>query len=588
MLFSLGHGRRVFAEADPGPVPEGVRAPCVVQGDGPPGSGRFGYYFPDATDVGATGITVQSLDALAAAMVEEDGDPAAQNSSIPPIFTYLGQFIDHDVSAGTDREIGLSTIAAPFFYPQPRAKVSTSLVNLRLGTLGLDSLYGDTPGQGAFADRLRELLRFPRDRRKMWIAFPEDVPPRRLPKPADGAADVLRLGRLVQGAIPPLPLAEIEAQSPDIRDTFLEEDGTPKVQRAILGDARNDENLIVAQLHLAFLRLHNVLVDHCDDAAVREEGGEAVFEWAQRRVRWTYQWIVINEFLPTVCDPHIVGQVLADEAPLYRAFLTHCAPPAGSLPVPLEFSVAAYRFGHSMVRGDYDFNPFFGRTTPGFPPLLPRAPFDLLFQFTGNGMPPMPTPQAGSFDKLPSNWVIDWARFVHRPPLAMPDRSARKIDTRLAPALDRMRNETDLPAEVFQKLATRNLRRGFRLNLPSAQDCIRHLDEEHGIAVRPLSLAELTGGRTGPALCDGLIEHTPLWFYVLKEAEVQANGEYLGGLGSHLVAQTLVGLIVQDPTSYWNAKGADGQRWSPPATAAMPDGDPIDSIADVLKAALVL
>lgn len=170
----------------------------------------------------------------------------------------------------------------------------------------------------------------------------------------------------------------------------------------------------MAQWHVAFLRLHNRLVDLGND-----------FEEARRLTRFHYQWLVLNAFLPAICAGDVVDEVLATGAPLYAEFLA-ANPPAdpARMPMPLEFSVAGFRFGHSMVRGGYDHNRFFG------------------------------TAAAGSAQIL---------------------RSARRIDTHLAPPLDDMINQPATPA-VMKRLAMRNLRRGYRLNIPSAQGLIQAIN----------------------------------------------------------------------------------------------------------------
>ena len=590
MLVAFGHGKQrcgydTSAEKDCiGKKPDGPSVP----------NGGFHYLFPDADDLREADLDVRDLDGLAEAMIEADGESATQNSKNPPILTYFGQFVDHDITAGTDREVSVSRIADNDIRPLERSTVVASIANLRDGSMRLDSLYGDPDAATAFERKLQGLMRFPGDRSKMWIAQAADpgiALPTEVPFPTDGAADLLRLGRLMTGNSPAIMPAELDALEGPLREAFVNADGSPRIQRAIIGDGRNDENLLVAQLHLAFLRFHNRVVDSCRDEAVLSGGPDAVFAWARQQVTFTYQWLTLNRYLTEVCDRAVVEDVLDRGSPLYSAFLRRVGQPSdpARLPVPLEFSVAAFRFGHTMVRAAYDFNRFFGRAADGSQPFIPRAPFDLLFAFTGGGNPPMPRTDgvADSFDKLPAHWIIEWDRFARRAPAEMPDRSARKIDTCLATPLDDLVNEQGLPPEIFKRLARRNLRRGFLLNLPTGQDCVARVNDALGLSIAPLSVAELRSGKTGDHISDALCEKTPLWFYVLKEAETRGSGESLGPLGSYLVADTIAGLVINDPESYWNHQGSNGDRWSP-SDGAQPAGRDVDSFVELLRAALLV
>jgi heme peroxidase len=69
---------------------------------------------------------------------------------------------------------------------------------------------------------------------------------------------------------------------------------------AILGDPRNDENVIISQFHVAILRFHNAVIDRlrADPSLVAGKSVQEIFQLAQRQVRWHYQWIIVHEFLP--------------------------------------------------------------------------------------------------------------------------------------------------------------------------------------------------------------------------------------------------------------------------------------------------
>jgi hypothetical protein len=612
MLFTLGHGQHVLVEIVAGsgdaaralpPVGDVISLSAVVDDAGalhPPASngtsgknaarrlgpaaapvvsgGHFAYYFTGAPPAPADADMAARLDALATAMVEPVSDPAASDSTIPPVFTYLGQFIDHDITANTDRETGPSQIDGPTILPLTRTEVVGAIFNLRNGALELDSVYSDGPVQGPFSQKLARLMRHPTLKGKMRLGVPTATDDRRPPLPADPAADLLRLGRLLgNDPATQISVAELQALAPALRQGFLGADGQPIVQKAVIGDARNDENLIVAQFHCAMLRFHNKVVD---TVSMSGSSSQERFEKARRLVRWHYQWLVVNAYLPAICEPAMLAKVKTGQASLYRNFYqAHAVGSARQLPLPLEFSVAAFRFGHSMVRGAYDHNRFFGREEDGSSQIQSRAEFIQLFNFTGNGQPPMsPGGTVPSAPTLPNNWIIEWERLVRNGP-AFPDRHARRIDTQLAPPLAELKNE---PTGIFKHLAKRNLRRGHRLNIPAAQDCIRSINGTYGNGIVPLTHEELVSGPTGMAIEDGrLVEATPLWFYVLKEAQ-KAGGNHLGALGSVLVGETLLGLVIQDPNSYWHQSGSDGGRWHP-KDGARPDGHVVDSIPALLQ-----
>lgn len=578
MLVSLGHGQRVLkvdqltfngpgpglGVSPPPPTPDQAALTTVATagaaGAGT-GEGRFGYLFPRAAGPSHP-IDSATLDLLGDAMIEQAPRPEVR--AIAPIFTYFGQFIDHDITANTDRNItgssNLLTIDKPNIAPLPRDLVVAAVTNLRNATLGLDSLYGDGPQVFAIEKKLR-------DGAKMRIGIVDlnpNIPGQHPHPPADNGADLPRVGPLVQAGV--LNAAEVPSQ-------LLTGGVASESRAALIGDSRNEENLIVAQIHLAFLRFHNAVVD-----AKGGPNDEAAFKAAQAFVRRTYQWLVINAYLPAVCDKATLDKVIAKSAPLYQAFydVRKSGLKPGELPIPLEFSVAAFRYGHSLIRARYDFNVNF--TGPN------AATFNQLFEFTGRN-PNQPIGGFG-FPTLPFNWIIDWSRFLGRPTDG-DVRFARAIDTALAPPLADMVNEQ---AGIFRNLARRNLRRGWLMNLPTAQNVATAMDDAGHALPRVLTADEIVSGAiAGSALSSEMKAEfgleTPLWFYILKEAEVINKGERLGPLGTRIVAETLVGLAINDAESYWHA-GAGGKRWAPSDEVLF--AGPVDSLESFLKAAGVL
>jgi hypothetical protein len=352
-------------------------------------------------------------------------------------------------------------------------------------------------------------------------------------------------------------------------------------QRALIGDTRNDENLVVAQFHLSFLRFHNKVIDFLES---HDTGWIPDFASAQTLTRLHYQWLAVEGYLKGVCDPAVVNRVIQDRASHFFKFRAEFDSRRQNTrlgnALPLEFSAAAYRFGHSMVRGAYDFNKNFGPEA-GF---APRATLDQLFQFTGGG---------GSIDaskRLPKIWVIDWSRFVGN---LTPPRVARKIDTALAPPLNEMikegNDETDPQLKaLFKSLARRNLRRGYNLRLPTGQALHQHLRQTGAVQSAPIAdVSAIFSAK--PTLRDflkdsqsKLSERTPLWFYILAEAEA-GGGNRLGEVGSFLVASTFIGVMLADPDSALSRNFHPSQ-----SPLRMSDRTPIDSIAKWMRFASVM
>ncbi|MGY1616848.1 heme peroxidase family protein [Geodermatophilus sp. SYSU D00691] len=479
--------------------------------------------------------TVEALNDLGNAMIEQV--PSQKNAPIPPIHTYWGQFVDHDLTAATDNDRVIGIDVTPL-RPMPPDGVVALLVNKRNPALNLDSVYGDgpfaPPGLGEVA----------------------------VPYRADDRAK-LQLGELSvagAGVVVP-PVGDRERDLPRV-------DGVAQI-----GDGRNDENLVVAQLHLAFLRFHNNAVDWVRNNEPERTGVGAVFSRARDLTRWTYQWLCVHDYLATVLADDAVDRVLASEDDLLG--LAGRARPY----MPLEFAVAAFRFGHSMIRGAYDWNRNFG--APGNI-LLQRATLDQLFQFTGTGG------FIGGATTLPDNWPAEWERFVEIDDL-FPIRSARPIDTFLAGPLADMVNQvantqvdpdSDL-GRLLKHLARRNLLRGFVLSLPTGQAVAGAL------GIPPMTAQELTDGLdqgVRDALDKGgFVDRTPLWFYVLRESEVRTGGDALGPVGSRIVAETIIGQLRRDPRSYLNQTG-----WTPASGVRLPDGAMVTSIAAFLRFAGVM
>jgi len=524
-----------------GRVLRGLRHGAHVP-DGHDDTTAFGYLLPELAqswpdahlpDDDPRAMTA-ALTRLGRAMVEGDLDPDRPleqpgSSTIPPVYTYWGQFIDHDMTANTDRESSVGTIDSDEVVPLDPMHVALELRNLRDPRIDLDSVYGGGPDENP---EMYDGIRLAVGSIALQADDGSEIPGKPVAPPGDLLHDLPR-----------------------------DEDGT-----ALIGDDRDDENLIVAQLHTAMLRFHNAVVDWVrEHEEYRSE--EEVFERARELVRWHHGWLVVNDFLRTVTLPGTVDRVLLGDE--------HVLDLVGrEVFMPLEYSVAAYRFGHSMVRAAYDFNRNFGND----PDALSPATLQLLFTFTGKAQPPFD----GATKVLPFNWVIDWERFVDR---ASPEheRFTRKIDTHVAPPLLEL---PDMDSQRLAQLPVRNLLRGYLLSIPTGQAVAEAL------GCTPLSADELqqdSPKAVRDALRDGgFLERTPLWYYVLKEAEVRAQGNSLGELGSRIVCETIIGQMRADETSYLRApKSEYPQGWTP-RDGVRWQGRPLLSIGDLLRFAGVL
>jgi len=417
---------------------------------------RFGVMFKDAP---AYAPPDPLLTDLAAQMREANPSPNLDNPSVMAGYTFLGQFIDHDMTL--DR--------TPL--PQQNTDVK-ALTNFDTPLFDLGSVYG----RGPTADpQLYE-----KDGIRLLVA-----------KNSQGVDDLPRNG-----------------------------DGT-----AMCGDARNDENLIVAQLHLLFLQFHNRCLS---------TGLAKTFADAQRLTRLHFQWIIVHDFLRVLVGNDVVQDFLgADRTKpaMKRQFYKPKNP--GRPMMPIEYSVAAFRFGHSMVRNGY---------------LMNAGNFAFIFGTAGSDL-------RGS-QPVPARFKIDWPRFFPSPDIpASGGNLARLIDARLSSPLFTL---PVVPDNGVRSLAERNLIRGKRLGLPSGQ-----------AVARAMGIPALSNGELGVPKPDdpGWGGEAPLWFYILREAELKKSGRQLGPVGGRIVAEVILGILDADKNSYLHAKG-----WQPTAPIARTAG----------------
>jgi hypothetical protein len=444
--------------------------------------GRFGRLFPtlppfapntkfmrDAlSELGAGGGPMDAGDDLSdpITLITDPGKSIhnPDNPAMTAGFTFLGQFIDHDMSFDPTSSLA-------------RRQDPEAIRNFRIPALDLDNLYGG----GAVAS----------------------------PHLYDSTVDNGRTTFLIE---------EIPGSAAVSVDNSARSDLPRNSQEtALVGDPRNDENLIVSQLHLALLRFHNRVV-----ADVKTELGPGftlgeIFSEAQRVVRWHYQWLVIHEFLKKTAGNQLVNNVLTNGPKHFKW--------RNDPYIPVEFSVAAYRFGHSQVRPSYRAN--FGTSSTD-----PTLQFFALLFDPAAADPNDPADLRGG--RRAARRFIDWQTFFD-----FGDGMARRnkiIDTRMSTILfDLMGQPQDEPTS----LATRNLLRNLTMKVPSGQRVAKAME------LPVLDEAELDDLKTF-----NLHKRTPLWFYVLREAQVTADGKRLGPVGGRIVAEVIIGLIKGDRNSF--------------------------------------
>jgi hypothetical protein len=470
--------------------------------------------------------------------------PGAGDADIPAVYTYFGQFVDHDITLET-ASASLQALLDPNLAPLALNDIRATIRNLRTATLDLDSVYG---------------LPAPRD-------------------PVQGAK--MQVGKVSALGGTQKPLLRPPGKGDD---NDLPREGRSTVdshdRAALIGDPRNDENTIVAQLHVAFLKAHNALVDQ-----------GRTFRQAQRLLRQHYQHLVMHDFLKRVADPQIVDAILQGGNRVYDAL-------AEPFFLPLEFSVAAYRFGHSMVRGAYDFNLNFNRS--GEPGTTPATLADL-FTFTAmSGQLGGGVVSAQGTDTLPENWIIEWHNIVDT---GGPFNKARRIDTKLVEPLFHLTNFQGVE-ELGDgaRLAVRNLLRGYLLRMPTGQAVAGALELEPLTPAEIEAVAAAVQAPTGQEQqldvlrAAGFLERTPLWYYILAEAAARGGGQRLGPVGSTIVAEVLIGLVRRSSDSILRVttqrqpmtKGEidyPGQYWRPSLPGAYPG---TFVLSDLLKFAGVL
>ncbi len=415
------------------------------------------------------------------ASVGREGGPMDDRGNLRPTraisagLIFFGQFIDHDLTLDTTSLLSESN-------------VPERIENARTPALDLDSVYGGGPERRPYLYLDKE--------GQLQLLTGNDFP-----------------ANYIQN--------------------WLAEDDLPRVPngRAIIGDPRNDENRIISQMHLGFLRFHNL---------VARQGKS--FEDARRIVTWHYQWIVVNEFLREICGSWVVDDVLANGRKLYRPEQTSDGRPF----IPIEFAAAVYRFGHAMVPNSL-------RIQPGQDQHELFDPNGVL----GVGFEPLTDPRA----------VVDWSALLPQGNQRQGANDDYERASRLEPKLATALLNLPFIDQGESSLAVRNLLRGQSFLLPSGEQVAEAMRQAGATEISENDIARVRAA--GSAL--GFRTATPLWIYVLAEGATIGRrdegcagvlyqpGEGLGPLGARLVAEVIIGLLELDEQSYLGAN----RNWSP-------------------------
>lgn len=443
---------------------------------------RFIYMFGDLAKnnkclIPQTDDTLNHLSNLGAAMRDTQFAPAF-DSEIPSAYTYLAQLINHDINftdvVKDNGDTDFQFLASANLEPWSDESISKRVSNKRAGMLELDCLYGRMQ-----ADVLPPRQMDNRDKMALGTVSPSGDRPAGTDK--DDFHDLVRGER---------------------SETFNHD------RTALIGDRRNDSNLIVSQLQVAFLRAHNAIID----------AKKCSYQEAKQFLVKHYHWLILHDFLPKIVPGEIIEKV--ENAPLYNA----------KQGLPFEFSIGAFRFGHCMVRRNYYYNDNFRGVK--FPFLA------TVVALSKGGF--KPTPNEGP-SNLPENRIIEWENFLDGP-----GNKARALRTEMVEPLFELLDEVNINVPGERSLAVQDLKRGYLMRIPTGQVIAEYLKVNR---LTPADLEELSTPEQFKVLkTANMLECTPLSFYVLAEAKKAGNGK-LGEVGGRIVAEVLIGLLRDRPDS---------------------------------------
>jgi len=299
---------------------------------------------------------------------------------------------------------------------------------------------------------------------------------------------------------------------------------------AIIGDPRNDENFFISQLHRRMVGFHNEVVKYLEAENEKKSedlklNNKEIYEEGRRLVTLHYHWIILHEFLPFIIGEEMTNDIIKNGRKFYN-YENNSNRPF----IPVEFGGAVYRMGHTLIRDSYKLNDQFESIE------LFKAPFF--------GVRPLANFATG----IPKEYNIDWKYFVDFGDVT--PQFCRKIDAFVALPLFELPFIDPVQDEPIS-LPERNMRRAKTLKLPSGQAVAE------AMGITPLSNKELE-----LSYIDGLDDQAPLWYYVLKEGELQTEGKHLGQVGGRIVGEVLIGIIEATQSKIFESD-TDRKNWKP-------------------------
>ena len=527
-------GPRTFAEmADTSAVTASSRVRNVFPSSDPAQRFKAGGLIDDAGRIADAAALHALMVKLAECIDHASRTVPGDNPKLPSGYTYLLQFIAHDMSDS------VSSLVMEDGAMRPGG------LNMRQRPLMLETLYGGGPESHAHAFAVSEAVLVPN---------------------SDGLRTRLRVGQLR----PPEPGSRtVYCPYRDLaRAQVPEDDDVPDAFRRFytevhVADRRNDAHAFISQLTVLFQLLHNSIVrrlEELPDGPLPLQEAHRRYLCARTLVTLIYREILMTDVLPRILHPAVLQRYRNEHKPLLD----------DDPSVPVEFAHGAFRFAHAIVRDEYDVR---GEG--------PKATF-IGLTFNSASSPKV--------IKVPPTqiWFVDWARFFETAKTVGKPNLSKLIGPHYPSAL---RNGGLFPRKTdadMEGLANRDLLSacyGGLLSAPALSakfqtifgaQLVRSYDDWKA-PLRAWLTAHWSvapGAQPPAADVDRLVNDPPLPFFLMFEAEQACQGTTLGPIGSIIVAETIYGIITTSLTGFEDAGATLGARLEACAAAMFPDRAP--------------